>query len=206
MSTATSYDPFLQTVPANDGGGDFERPDPGTYPAMLIGVVDMGTHSRTYNGKTTEQRKIYLAWELTAENDSKGNTFVVGQDYTWSFNTKAHYRSLVEGWTGKTLVEGQAFDIRTLVGKPCVIGISEGLSAAGKKFSEISSVGPVMKGLVVPEATRQPFVFSVSSVQSPDLMPEFPGWLPRLYGRLIIDDVKASKEFQAMLAKQDIPF
>ena len=63
---------------------------------VVLHLVDLGTHSVTFNGKAKDTRKIFLAWELTAEADSKGNNFVVGEGYTWSLNQKATLRSIVE--------------------------------------------------------------------------------------------------------------
>jgi len=101
MSTATAVS---FRIPATSGeGGDFELPPSGSHPAILIGIVDLGTRDNTYNGKTSKRHKIMLAWELTAENDSKGQTFVVAQDYTWSLNSKAQLRTIVEGFRGKGL-------------------------------------------------------------------------------------------------------
>lgn len=194
---ATMSDPFTITASSNEGG-DFERPAPGMYPAVLVAAVDLGTHTRVFSGESKKQRKIYLAWDLTDERDTKGQTFVVSQDYTFSLNSKAKFRGLIEGWTGKAIPDGGQFNITDLVGKPCCVNISEGMSVAGKRYSEISSVAMPMRGLTVPETARIPFVFSVTSLNSSMGDPEVPAWLPRIYGRTVVDEIKASEEFGSL--------
>jgi len=194
---ATMQDPFVVTASSSEGG-EFERPAAGMYPAMLVAVVDLGTHTRVFNGESKKQRKIFLAWDLTEERDTKGQTFIVGQDYTFSLNPKAKFRGLVEGWTGKALPDGTQFNITELVGKPCLVNIAEGVSGSGKKFSEISSVAQPMRGMKVVETERIPFVFSVSMLNSSLDDPAVPDWLPRIYGRTVVDEIKASDEFGAL--------
>lgn len=191
---ATMTDPF--TVKASsDTGGDFERPDPGIYPARLIAVVDMGTHTRVFGGKATTNRKLFLTWELCGEADSQGNYYLVGQDFSLSLHPKANYRKLVEAWIGRTMTDGQEFNITEMVDKPCCVTISEGISGSGTKFTEISSVGPVMRGLNVPQRQRDPFIFTVNSLHSSGDTIDIPDWMPRTYGKPLAEKIRESAEF-----------
>lgn len=191
---ATMTDPFTVTASSNDGG-DFERPDPGTYPGRLVSVIDLGTHTRVFSGQAKTNRKLFLTWELCGEHDSKGDAYLVSQDFSLSLHPKANYRKFVEGWIGKGLADGQKFNIVEMIDKPCCVTISEGMSAGGKKFTEISSVGPVMRGLNVPALQREPCVFTVNSLNSSGDTIDLPDWLPRLYGRIISDEIRQSAEF-----------
>ena len=64
-------------------GGDFELPPSGSYPAVLIGLIDLGTHDREYNGKTDEVHKLLFVWELVTESKADGDNFVVIKDFTF---------------------------------------------------------------------------------------------------------------------------
>lgn len=193
--TETAAGSMWTTKANNSDGGDFERPGRGMYPAVLIGLVDLGTHTHVFQGESKKARKLFLAWELSGENDSKGEAFVVGQDYTWSLHKKAKFRALVEGWNGAAMNDAEEFDVSTLLGKTCCVTITEGQTAGGKKFSEIASVGPVMKSMVVPPATRALFGLHISQFNSSVDKVEIPDWMPRIYGRLIADEIKASEEY-----------
>lgn len=198
MSTATSPIDF-RTTANNKEGGDYELPPCGTHPAVLVALIDLGTHKSTYPGKPDgERHKIMLCWELTAETDSKGENFIVGQDYTWSLGKKAHLRDVVQGFRGKDLADGEEFDLGTMLGQPCIINLTEGVSGGGKKFREIAAVNPPMRGLAVPPASRPVFAFLLSLINSTLDAIDVPEWVPRNYGRLVIDDIKASKEYLAL--------
>ena len=193
MSTATAS-PF-NTKANSDEWGDYERPQPGTYPAILAALIDLGTHGFVYNGQAKESRKILLAWELAGEFDTKGNPFVIAQDFTWSLNKKAKLRGMVEGFIGRSLVDGEDYDLLTLLGQPCMVGVSEGITGSGKKFVEISSVSKPMKGLTVPPANHEPYAFAISMLTTAKDEIQIPAWVPMLYGRKVADDIQKSKEY-----------
>lgn len=196
MSTAT-MSPFGAKA-TNKEGGDFELPPSGLHPAVLVALIDLGTHSHTYNGKTEEKRKIFLVWELTAEHQKSGETFMVAQDYTWSLNVKANFRKMLEAWSGRSFSEDEEFDPIKLIGRPCVVSLSEGKTAGGKKFVEVVGVAQPMRGQAVPPLTVEQFAWHLSQISDQKMEIPIPEWVPRNYGRPVTDDIKASKEFKAL--------
>jgi len=196
MATATAS-PF--SMKANSGeGGDFELPPSGLHPAVFVAIIDLGTHTREFNGERSDQHKLFLCCELTGENNSKGETFVVGQDYTYSLNKKAKLRAIVEGFLGRSLADGEEYDLALMIGKPCVVNLKDGVSGAGKKFVEVSSIGKPMKGQIIPEQTRESFAFSLTQVNSVKDDLGIPSWVPPNYGRKIEDEIKKSKEWDKL--------
>src|SRR5271154_3419434 len=105
----------------NNSGEEYEIPPPGQYGACLVGLIDLGTHTNTYQGQTSEQHRIFLCWELTDEQNSSGENYVVAKDYTWSLHKKAKFRQLLEGWAGKELQEGEELDPVNMVGLACCV-------------------------------------------------------------------------------------
>jgi hypothetical protein len=193
MSTGTI--PDFRTKANNSDGGDFELPPAGVHPGILIGLVDLGTHSSTYNNEKKDRHKILLAWELTAEADSKGQNFLIIQDYTWSLHKKAGLRALVDGFRGKALGDNEEYDLAEMLGKPCMISLSEGVSGGGKRFMEVTSLSPPMRGLTVPPASHDIYAFLLGMINSTLDPIDIPAWMPRLYGRNVIDDIRASQEY-----------
>lgn len=192
---STNVIPGFRTTASNNEGGDYERPPGGTHPAILVALVDLGTTKTTYNGKEKDRHKILLAWELTAEADSKGENFVVAQDYTWSLGKNATLRPLVEGFRGRTLGDNEEYDLAEMLGQPCMLSLTESVSGNGKKYMEVMSLSPPMRGLTVPPASRQIYAFSLAMINSTLDPLEIPTWIPKLYGRNVADDVKASQEY-----------
>lgn len=195
MSMATM--PDFKTKATSGEGGDFELPPAGTHPAVLVALIDLGKHQSTFD-PTKDRHKILFVWELTAEADSKGENFLVAQDYTWSLNSKAALRTIVEGFRGKALADGEEYDLGLMLGQPCMVGLSEGTTGKGKTFMEVASVSRPVKGLTVPPATHAPWGFLLSMVNSTIDPIDVPAWVPKLYGRNVLDDIKASKEYQAL--------
>lgn len=199
MSTGTAI-PSFKTTAKNSEGGDWEMPPAGAHPAILVGLIDLGTTENTYQGKTSDRHKILLVWELTNESDSKGVNFLVAQDYTWSLGKKAALRPIVEGFRGKALADQEEFDPAVMLGQPSMINLTEGVSGNGKRFMEVAAVSPPMKGLTVAPATREITVFHLGSIHSTKDDLDIPGWIPLLYGRTVTDDIKKSKEYEALPA------
>lgn len=193
MSTATATNPWK--VKASSGEGDFELPPGGGYPACLVGLIDLGTHDKAFGGKTTQQHSIYLVFELTGEFDSKGNTFKVAKDFTLSLNPKAKLRPFVEGWLGRKFAESEEIDLLSLINRNGVVNLAEGVSGGGTRYVDVASVNPPMKGLVVPPRTVEPVVFSLEGLTSSADESPIPAWVPRLYGRTVADEIKASHEW-----------
>ena len=48
-------------------GGDFTLVPAGNHEAVIVGIIDLGIHTETYEEKTHDVRKVQLVWELTAK-------------------------------------------------------------------------------------------------------------------------------------------
>ena len=61
-------------------------------------------------------------------------------------NEKANLRKHLEGWRGKNFTDAEAedFDLASVLGKPCMLIVSESENG-GKTYSNIASVGPMPK-------------------------------------------------------------
>jgi hypothetical protein len=189
---------------AKSSEGDFELPPGGTYPAVWIGLINLGTQPREYNGKKWEEEKILFIWELTSEADANGENFTVQQDYTFSLHEKANLRKMLEAFWGKSMGEDQELDLVILIGKPCVLSLTEGKSSKGQKFIEIASVARPMKGQNVPAPTREPFVWDFD-LHDGNGDPPIPDWVHPLYGRDIVEEIKRSPEWTELLRREVIP-
>ncbi len=187
-----SASPF-QRQASDQQGEDFELPPAGLQAATMIGLVDLGTQDDEFDKKPIERKVIYLAWELVAR-DADGDPFLVGEAFTDSFNKKAKYRKLIEGWRGKAFSDGETFDPFVLLGLKCVLNLTSGLSKNDKKFVNISSVATPMQGQAIPDAVHQPFAFHLSTWGDPNGNP-IPDWMPRSYGKPLIDILKKSHEW-----------
>jgi hypothetical protein len=185
---------FKQQVKTTE---QFEIPPGGSYQARFIGLIDLGTQDHEYSGKSWTQHDIFFLWELLGEKDSEGEVFVVGQDYSLTLDKKANLRKMIESYGGKPLVDGQEIDPLLLIGKPCVVGLTEGKSGNDRKFVKVTSVASPTKGTKTPEASRKVYIFDLDLHPDFKVDPPIPAWVPYLYGEAVIDVIKRSKEWIA---------
>jgi hypothetical protein len=194
MSTTAKASPW--TIEATSGSGeDYELPPPGVHPAVCIGLIDLGTHNAVYQDKPTERHKVLILWELVAEKKADGDAFCVHKDFTWSLHAKADLRKFVEAWQAHSIQDGERFDLLSLVKQKCMVSLTEGKSAKGHRFVEVASCSLPMRGLNVPEPMYPDVIYSLAEIHDCLTDPPIPEFVPPLYGKKIVDEIKASKEW-----------
>jgi hypothetical protein len=181
-------------------GEDFPVAPAGTHTAVVVGLIDLGTHSvPEYNdpSKTRDRHKCCVLYELVETQEG----FVLGVEYTVSDNNKAKLRLLAEMVRGEDYEDGQdtAYDM-DLLGKPVQVTVEVGESQKGKAFARIAAVSALHPKLIaagVQEPAHRDFLdagWSIGDDLGPILAAK--GWLPWLYGKTILDTIRASQELQ----------
>lgn len=133
----------------DSGKGDFENPEPGSYSAVCVRVVDLGQQESEYLGEKKVAHKVWIAWEIE-EKMSDGKPFMVSKFYTASLNEKATLRKHLEAWRGVafTAEELSGFDLKNILGKPCMVVIVK--TEKGKiKVDSVSKLSKSM-GILTP--------------------------------------------------------
>ena len=119
----------------------------GTHNAVCVGIIDLGLQINPFNNK--EQRKIKLQWETdeTYESDGKQVGKIISKDFTLSLDEKSTLYAVLTSWRGKkfTAEELEGFDMSTVLDKPCLVGVTHS-EKDGRKYANVSSVMPLMKG------------------------------------------------------------
>lgn len=143
-----------------DTGKDLEQLEPGSYPAVCCGIIDIGTQTGEYEGKQKVRKQIRITWELD-EKMSDGTHFTISQFYTSSLNEKAKLRQHLEAWRGKafTQEELEGFDVKSLLGTSCMLSLAQ--KDNGK--IKVASVARIPKGLPVPTQTKPTVYFSLDA-------------------------------------------
>ena len=191
---------FTQTAKAASTGGQFEVPPAGQQAAVLVAMIDLGTHDEEFTnpktGKTTikPMRKVYFCWELTKASMT-GSSFnhVIGRKYTLSLSASAALRKLVENYYHKDIPDGAPFDFTKLLGKPFIVTVnhSEGNGPNGDRtYANFGGVAAPPDGYTVPPPKHKPFSREVTSREL------LPAWLPYEYdhasrSRLSLTDIIA---------------
>lgn len=187
----------VSIIATSQGGANFEPLEAGVYPARCYSMIHIGTVKETYNGEDKLQNKVRLTFELPTEmevfkEENGPQPRVLSKEFTLSLSDKANLLAFLNSWRGKALTdeERKSFDITVLVGATCMITISHKTSKQGKTYAEISGIGKLMKGMIIPEQINPSVIFSVNSFDA-DTFDKFPDFLK--------EKIQSSVEFQAQM-------
>ena len=176
----------------------YDRPAGGNHPAVLVAMIDLGTHKRESQDKTKmlRQRRVFCVWELVTEPDTNytdGRNFLVTADLNLSNNENAKFRQWAAARLNKKFEKEYEHDFSQEVGKLCLLSVS--INAAGwPKVDGMAAVPKFMSS--VPPAKLTPFLWSLDNIPQDGTEPQFPDWVPKkLYGRPLTDIIAECEEF-----------
>lgn len=178
------------TQKASKGGdGNFERAPAGNHPAVLIGLIDMGTQENNYQGNVTWQHRAYFVYELVLEKMQSlpGRNHILAIDLTVSMNERAKLRKWIEARTGRQIADGEEYDVSQELGKPVLLNVVHNKDG----YPKIESVGSIPKGMAVPSPQNKPVIMSLDDFKATGKVPEFCPWL---YGERLEDHIKRAQE------------
>jgi hypothetical protein len=142
--------------------GNYTPPPVGTHVAVCYRVIDLGTQETVYKGETKLAHRIMLSWELSNELMEDGKPFTTSKTYTLSMHEKATLRKDLEAWRGLPFTDSDfgpgGFNLKKLLGAPCMIGINAVPSENGKTYHKVSNVLRLPKGMQKPELVNE-FVY-----------------------------------------------
>ncbi len=131
----------------NQGGGDFHSPEPGSFAAICYKIIDIGTHTDDFQGKTRTKREMIVGWELE-EKMEDGKPFVTSQFFSMSLHEKSNLRKALEAWGGQAMTAEQVdnFDPKKMLGRVCLLNLIK--NKAGKVV--VGSVSKLPKSMAIP--------------------------------------------------------
>jgi hypothetical protein len=145
------------------GGGDFQRPDPGTYLARCVRLIDLGTQTDEYQGQVSAKRKVLIGWELPTElipnGDFAGQPYLMTKFYRQSLHEKSNLRHDLTNWRGRDFTETElaGFDPRKILGVPCLVTVT----ASENGRVNVTGVTAPPRGTTVPEQINESLYFSL---------------------------------------------
>lgn len=177
------------SLKANKGGGGHAKAPAGNHPAVLVAIVDMGTHYSEFQSVGKWQRKAYFVWELVTEKiaGTKDKNHVIGIDLALSLNEKAKLRKFIESRLGKPLPDGADYDVSAELGQRCLLGVIE-----KNGHPKVETVSAVPKGLPFPEPQNAPTYYPLDAIRSGNV--KVPEWVPWFYGKPLTDEISQCKE------------
>ena len=187
---------------AQSAEGTFEIPGAGPHPAILVAIIDLGTHEETFQNEVKQQRKCVFVWHLTgtiADYAGDPGGFFMAKEFSLSFYPQSNLRKWLERWRGKPYQDEEDISVTKVLGRSCLLTVSHKTSKKGKTYANLEGVSPPMKGMDVPGTTVTPFVYEISKEEiaqsKPKKFPD-PDWLPKIYGDDIRSRIAISNELR----------
>ena len=146
------------------------------YPAVCYLLVDLGDQYSEQFDKTS--RKVLIGWELPGEKLDNGETRRLSRTYTSSLNSKGNLRKDLISWRGRdfTVDELKKFDLRNIVGAPCMISVIHKDGQNGK-YATIGGIMKLPKGMPVPALSNGYTIFDLDDADPEDKMKDLPEWI-----------------------------
>jgi hypothetical protein len=187
-------------------GDDFPKAPPGSHPAALVAIVDLGMQKvKKFKSEDYEYvHKIFLCWELLGEAiPGTNDRFLIGRDYRLSYAQSAALRLMMEAWRGKDYADGEVIDVGAVLGRKCYLNVKHKKSkSSGRDFPQIESVSqmPRKAAETAPDPQHKPISFELGEQ---DLY-ELPDWIGSYYhyGQSIREWVEGSKEWKRQPAEE----
>lgn len=173
--------------------------EPGTYPAVCNMLIDLGMQfNETY--KTTS-RKVLIGWEVVGETVEIGGEVqprTFSKTYTASLNEKASLRKDLNAWRGRPFTEEElaAFDLKKIVGVPCLISIIHNTGSNGNTYANLASIASLPKGYPKPSLSVEPTIYDIDE-NDPSVVDTLPKW--------IADIIRKSGSYEERVASACTP-
>ena len=123
----------------------------GTFNAICVQIVDLGTQTSVYKGKEKDVHKISFSFEIQDEVNSSGEPFYVYKNYSLSLAPKSSLSKDLKTWKGVTVERGKSFDVATLLGQPALVTIVHN-EGDGVTYANIQGIAALMKGTKIKKA------------------------------------------------------
>ncbi len=137
--------------------GTYSPPEAGTFSARCCALIDLGTQESIYEGETKTARKILASFEILDLDNRRddGTAHVVSKRFTSSLHAKSALRKFLETWRGRPFSpdELKGFDLKTLLGIPCMLGIVH-QEKGDRVYANLTSVMRLPKGMPAAPGTE----------------------------------------------------
>lgn len=178
---------------------EFELAPQGVHVARCYQVVELGIiqqQNGPYAGK--KQHRLRWAFELPNARMESGEPYSVSEQLTASLSSKARLYERLVSWRGKafTQEELEGFNLKKVVGVPCMINVIHKKSNDGTKtYANIASITPLPQGTQCPDPVNDALFWEYGMDQN--LLPD---WLQKMLGENPNEPQEPPRSFQEAAA------
>lgn len=176
---------------------------PGTYPAVCVGIVDLG--EQYSQGFKKYSNKLLIIWEIpsqTVEVEGEQKPRWLSRDFTASLHEKSNLYQTLVSWRGRAFTEEELsedengflrFSVADMLGTGCLLQVIVEEKEGGS-YNRITSVVALPAGMSAP------------APQSPLLSFDIDAWDQQTFEALpewIQNRIKKSTQYQKLHAPAD---
>jgi hypothetical protein len=156
-------------APVKTNNISFDPAPAGMQRAVVIGLYNFGTQKYKYMGEEKTRHEVRVVFELSDslkvfKEGEPEKPYVIAKSGSYSMNSKAFLRSVVEACAGCSLSdsEAEAYEIESILGKACLLNVGHYTDGEGNTKAKIISVAPLVRGMSAPEQKyNQPILFDI---------------------------------------------
>jgi hypothetical protein len=154
----------------SSSGEGFKPIPEGTYVAVCLRVIDLGTQVTTFQGADKLQRKVLVTWEIPevrVEFDGQEGPALIMKRYTASLSDRANLRKDLEAWRGRRFTDEElkGFDLSALLGKACQVQV---IHSTDGQYANINSIMALPKGMAAPKTEGVQVHFDLDNYKDGD--------------------------------------
>ena len=168
----------------------------GTYPAVCVGIVDLGEqYSETFKKYSD---KLLVIWEIDGEDKPRW----LSKDFSASLNEKSNLYQTLVSWRGKAFTENELtedengfmqFSVLDMLGTGCFLQVIVE-EKDGNSYNRITSVISLPAGMSAP-TTETPLIAFDMDAWDDEVFNSLPVWIQ--------DRIKKSTQYQKLHVPTD---
>ena len=150
---------------------------------VCIGVVDLGTQYNDHFKRYAD--KMLLMFEIPTETvnvDGEEKPRWLSKEYTASLSEKSVLYKHLVSWRSKAFTDeeldddGDGFDIKSMLGVPCMLSVLVKDSKDGGSFNNIENISAVPKGISIPKTETELMAFDIDE-RDESVFEKLPEWI-----------------------------
>lgn len=188
----------------------------GSYPAVCVGLIDLGLQNREFEGRKKCRRQVTIVWELVGETieTSEGELpRTINKTYTASLHERSGLRKDLKSWRGRefTAEELKGFDLQNILGAPCLLQIVHKNTPNGV-YANIAAIMSLPKGMPRPAPVSAPVLFDIDAESAVEDFANLPEWIQKriiaspTWEERVGDRVASFKELLDNDTEGELPF
>lgn len=175
----------------------------GTYPAVCVGIVDLGEQYSEAFKKYSD--KLLIIWEIpsqTIQIDGEDKPRWLSKDFSSSLHEKSGLHKMLVSWRGKAFTEAELtedengfmqFSVLDMLGIGCFLQVIVEEKDSGS-YNRITSVIALPAGMEPPQAQNQLIAFDMDTWDD-EVFRSLPEWIQ--------ERIKKSTQYQKLHVPTD---